>query len=148
MDKESLQGTYVITAVDCLSSTTLSPLQKSRVGLKLDKDTPLGYYERLGALLFSIVPYKSQEKVDSSQELNLEVSDLDLKQQIEARAFGLNPKKDIFRNSSFSPKTLEDRLRGTMVDIILNDEGNIIPHFTYQKPLEQLEDDRQLKFYI
>ena len=146
MNKESLKGTYIITAVDYVSSTTLSPLQQSRIGVKINKDEPLGRYERLGSILFSIVPYKSQEgEINFSQSLSLEVSDLDLKQGIEARVFGLDSKSDEFRKMSFSPKTLEDRLKGTMVDIILNDERNVIPNFTYQEAQEPVED-RQLKF--
>ena len=145
MNIQNLEGTYVITAVDCVSSTTLSPLKKSKVGFKLNKDTPLGYYERLGTLSLSMIPYKNQGEADSSQELSLEVSDLDLKEQIEARAFGLSPEEGMFRNSSFSPQKLEDRLRGTLVDIILDDEGNIIPRFTYQEAQDPIED-RQLTF--
>lgn len=58
MDIENLQGRYVITAVDCLSGTTLSPLQKSRIELKLDRNTPLDYSRRMGGLLISVTPYK------------------------------------------------------------------------------------------
>lgn len=53
----------------------------------------------------------------------------------------------MFKNSSFSPQKLEDRLRGTLVEIILDDGGNMVPHFTYQEAQEPIED-RQLKFYI
>ena len=82
MNRENLQGRYVITAVDCLSGTTLSPLQKSRIELKLDKNTPLDYSRRMGSLLISLTPYKRLEKIDFSQELSLKISDLDLKDKL------------------------------------------------------------------
>ena len=147
MDRENLQGRYVITAVDCVSSTTLTSLQKSKVGFKLDRDTPMGYYERLGSLLISLAPYKNQESIVPPNNLELEVSDFDLRREIEARAFSLVPMSDDYEKIKFSPKTLEGRLRGTLVDIILDNEENIIPHFIYQEAQEPVED-RQLKFYI
>lgn len=133
MDKNTLEGTYIIRGVDYMLTPRLSASQQSRVIIKLDENEELDYYGRLGSLLLSINPYENQQGIIPSQPIDLEISDYKLREEIEARAFSLDKASDTFRELSFSPKTLEERLKGTLVNIAVNERGDITPNLTYLK---------------
>ena len=129
MDKSNLEGTYIIGGVNYVKTPLLSAKQQSRVRVVLGKDEELDYYGRLGSLLLSMYPYQNLQGIIPPQPIEFEVSDQELREEIEARAFSLTECQ--LKNYSFSPRSLEERLKGTFVNIIVDKEGDITSHLTY-----------------
>lgn len=129
MDKSNLEGTYIIGGVNYVQTPRLSASQQSRIRIKLDESRELDYYGRSRSLLLSLNPYENQQGIILPQPIELEISDTELREEIEARAFSLAQHQ--LYNYSFSPQRLEERLKGTLVDITVNEKDDIIPHLTY-----------------
>lgn len=141
MNRGILDGRYIVKSADYERGAILHDgMCNSRVSFPTHKGQEIDIYNR-HRLIVELSAYEvSSDSAPSS--LKLEISDNNKRESIEARAFSVT--KYQLQSLSIKPEDLEERLKGTFVDIS-TDDRNIRYDFTFLRD-EESPVDRQLSF--